>query len=153
MPGIINPTNLSLYSNPTSITTPRTSRWNTQFLLEEDLNMISHPVSSNNPGIVLLEDGTSGNRNVSLHKKKSFSLLYLDRYYESATTADNADDLERQHQQQCIISSRDHHLISSAMDHHHHHSHHHSNSSHHTTHISQEDNGGEPGSIKKSEVI
>lgn len=54
MPGIINPTNLSLYSTP--ITTPRTSRWNSQFLLEEDLNMISHPVSSNNP-VILMEEG------------------------------------------------------------------------------------------------
>lgn len=148
MPGIINPTNLSLYSNPTSITTPRTSRWNTQFLLEEDLNMISHPVSSNNPGIVLLEDGTFVRKSLchSISDILVPPFLSLDRYYESATTADNADDLERQHQQQCIISSRDHHLISSSMDHHHHHSHHHA--SHHT----QEDTG-EHGGVKKSEVI
>lgn len=56
----INPTNLSLYSTP--VTTPRSSRWNPPFLLEEDLNMMTqHPISSNNPvsnSVILMEEGT-----------------------------------------------------------------------------------------------
>lgn len=61
MSGIISPTNLSLYSSP--VTTPRTaprSRWNPPLLLEEDFNMITHPVSNNNPetnSVILMEEG------------------------------------------------------------------------------------------------
>jgi hypothetical protein len=56
---VINPTNLSLYSTP--VTTPRSTpraRWNNPFLLEEDFNMMSHPVSNNNPdSVILMEEG------------------------------------------------------------------------------------------------
>ncbi|XP_070494567.1 nuclear factor 1 X-type isoform X2 [Chironomus tepperi] len=55
MSGVISPTNLSLYSSP--VTTPRTTprtRWNNPFLLEEDFNMMTHPVSNNNPDSVIL---------------------------------------------------------------------------------------------------
>ena len=61
MSGVISPTNLSLYSTP--VTTPRTTprtRWNNPFLLEEDFNMITHPVSNNNPesnSVILMEEG------------------------------------------------------------------------------------------------
>lgn len=61
MSGVISPTNLSLYSSP--VTTPRSaprSRWNAPFLLEEDFNMITHPVSNNNPeanSVILMEEG------------------------------------------------------------------------------------------------
>lgn len=59
MSGVLNPTNLSLYSTPvaTSRTTPR-SRWNNPFLLDEDFSMITHP--SNNPetnSVILMEEG------------------------------------------------------------------------------------------------
>ncbi|CAG9811143.1 unnamed protein product [Chironomus riparius] len=55
MSGVISPTNLSLYSTP--VTTPRSTprtRWNNPFLLEEDFNMMTHPVSNNNPDSVIL---------------------------------------------------------------------------------------------------
>jgi hypothetical protein len=59
MSSVINPTNLSLYSTP--VTTPRSTpraRWNNPFLLEEDFNMMSHPVSNNNPdSVILMEEG------------------------------------------------------------------------------------------------
>ncbi|XP_037925626.1 nuclear factor 1 X-type isoform X2 [Hermetia illucens] len=60
MSGVISPTNLSLYSSP--VTTPRTTpraRWNAPFLMEEDFNMITHPVSNNNPetnSVILMDE-------------------------------------------------------------------------------------------------
>ncbi|XP_055385484.1 nuclear factor 1 A-type isoform X2 [Condylostylus longicornis] len=63
MSGVLSPTNLSLYSSP--VTTPRTTprtRWNPQFLMEEDFGMITHPVSSNNPevnSVILMEEDHS----------------------------------------------------------------------------------------------
>ncbi|XP_077290114.1 nuclear factor I isoform X5 [Arctopsyche grandis] len=63
-PGGISPSSLSLYS--TAVTTPRTAtraavpRWNAPFItLEEEFNIITHPVSSNNPegnSVVLMDE-------------------------------------------------------------------------------------------------
>lgn len=77
MSGVISPTNLSLYSSP--VTTPRTTpraRWNAPFLMEEDFNMITHPVSNNNPetnSVILMDEGEfswsfSGNSKCSFSK-------------------------------------------------------------------------------------
>ncbi|XP_061394218.1 LIM domain-containing protein A-like, partial [Musca vetustissima] len=63
MSGVISPTNLSLYSSTTGVsshrTTPR-SRWNSSFLsMEDDFNMMSHTLTSTNPEatpVILMED-------------------------------------------------------------------------------------------------
>lgn len=61
--GVISPTNLSLYTSTpvtgTVRTTPRT-RWNSQLYLEDDFNMITHPVTNNTSegnSVILMEDG------------------------------------------------------------------------------------------------
>ncbi|XP_013101890.2 uncharacterized protein LOC106083366 isoform X2 [Stomoxys calcitrans] len=63
MSGVISPTNLSLYSSTTGVTSHRTtprSRWNSSFLsMEDDFNMMSHTLTSTNPEatpVILMED-------------------------------------------------------------------------------------------------
>ncbi|KAM7349068.1 nuclear factor I isoform 3-T3 [Cochliomyia hominivorax] len=63
MSGVISPTNLSLYSSSSGVsshrTTPR-SRWNPSFLsMEDDFNMMGHTLTSTNPEatpVILMED-------------------------------------------------------------------------------------------------
>lgn len=63
MSGVISPTNLSLYSSPSGVTSHRTtprSRWNPPFLsIEDDFNMMGHTLTSTNPEatpVILMED-------------------------------------------------------------------------------------------------
>lgn len=56
MSGAVSPTNLSLYSAPMAVTRSSTrARWN-----EEELNVISHSISSTNienTQVILMDDG------------------------------------------------------------------------------------------------
>ncbi|TMW53013.1 hypothetical protein DOY81_001876 [Sarcophaga bullata] len=63
MSGVISPTNLSLYSSSSGVTSHRTtprSRWNPSFLsMEDDFNMMGHTLTSTNPEatpVILMED-------------------------------------------------------------------------------------------------
>ncbi|KAG5668926.1 hypothetical protein PVAND_016836 [Polypedilum vanderplanki] len=85
MSSVINPTNLSLYSTP--VTTPRSTpraRWNNPFLLEEDFNMMAHPVSNNNPdSVILMEE----DRFFQTSSASDSSVTHLDHGLIVASTA------------------------------------------------------------------